>query len=61
MLLDRTRHRRIDYKTMKTYHVPPYGTTDARSPAIEPRTPAGQVDDAAIARLQVRVPGWKRV
>ncbi|KAG1679244.1 hypothetical protein FOA52_009273 [Chlamydomonas sp. UWO 241] len=54
VLLDRTRHRRVDYDTMKTYHVPAKGVTNARSPAIEPTKPDGSPDDAATARLHPR-------
>lgn len=47
LLLDRTRYRRYDPTTNKTYHLAESG---ALSPAIKPLTEDGTVDTAVLAR-----------
>ena len=49
VLLDRTRHRKIDYETNKIYHIP---AKDSKPlcPTIEPLGKDGKVDAAVMAR-----------
>ena len=59
VLLDRTRHRKIDYETNKIYHIP---AKDAKPlcPTIEPLGKDGKVDAAVMARWAALGGGGKK-